>query len=163
VAFRDASDHPFLSFKFVRDWSSVSGDEVAVVGGYESGVDAAIHLARLGRKVHLFSRGKPWLSDSPDSSRSLSPFTFDRLRQLGARGLERIRFHADFDVRSVSPSGRTWVLTEAGGMQAVFSDAPILCTGYRGGLGLVAEHFEDETGAVCFTEEADESPRLFAV
>ncbi|MFZ4765043.1 MAG: NAD(P)-binding domain-containing protein [Roseimicrobium sp.] len=39
---------------------------------YESGLDAAINLASLGKEVHVLSRGEPWGSDDPDPSRSLS-------------------------------------------------------------------------------------------
>lgn len=142
----------------ISDWASVPGKEVAVVGGYESGIDAAIHLTRLGRKVHVFSRGKPWLSDSPDPSRSLSPFTLDRLRNLDRSAMERLFFHPDFSVCRVSQSEGAWALSGADGRRAILSDPPILCTGYRDGLGPVAEHFSDGKGGFRFSEEADEAP-----
>ena len=61
----------------VSDWSELDGDEFTIIGGYESGVDAALNLVDLGKTVGLHSRGEPWSSDDPDPSRSLSPRTLD--------------------------------------------------------------------------------------
>ncbi|WP_062562741.1 NAD(P)-binding domain-containing protein [Paracoccus aminovorans] len=45
------------------------GDEVFVIGGYESGIDAAIGLARPGRRVTVLERGAaPWLDGDKDPS-----------------------------------------------------------------------------------------------
>ena len=66
----------------VDDWSDLQGDEFVVIGGYESGVDAALNLVNLGKSVCLYARGEPWTSDHPDPSRSLSPRTLDRLREI---------------------------------------------------------------------------------
>ena len=70
----------------VEDWSELPGVEHAIIGGFESGIDAAVHLARLGKSVHVLSRGEPWHQDSPDPSRALSPFTLDRLKAIDPKG-----------------------------------------------------------------------------
>lgn len=40
-------------------------EDVVVIGGYESGLDAAIHLTMLGKRVTLLSRGTPWGAMTP--------------------------------------------------------------------------------------------------
>lgn len=60
-------------------WQDVPGDEVFIIGGYESGIDAAIGLARAGKRATALERGAPWQDGDKDPSRALSPFT----RQTG--------------------------------------------------------------------------------
>jgi len=148
----------------ITDWSALPGVEHAVIGGFESGIDAAIHLARAGKTVHVLSRGQPWRSDSPDPSRALSPFTRDRLSAVLAGGDGSIRFLRDADIVSVRRDGGDYHLRDQEGNAFEVSTPPILCTGYRGGLGLVEVHFRGEGGDLAFTEDADEStvtPGLF--
>ncbi|MEM9845379.1 MAG: NAD(P)-binding domain-containing protein, partial [Pseudomonadota bacterium] len=66
-------------YSTVKSWQDVSGDEVYVIGGYESGIDAAIGLAQTGKDVIVLDRGAPWLDGDKDPSRSLSPYTQQRL------------------------------------------------------------------------------------
>ena len=39
----------------VRSWASLDGDERVVIGGYESGVDAAVNLARAGKRATVLA------------------------------------------------------------------------------------------------------------
>jgi hypothetical protein len=60
--------------------------------------------------------------------------------------------------------GENYILIDDQEEPFEISTPPILCTGFRGGLGPVASNFEDENGRIVFTEEADESwtlPNLF--
>ncbi|EAA9756148.1 monooxygenase, partial [Salmonella enterica] len=61
-------------------WTAVQGEECVIVGGYESGVDAAIHLSKLGKNVTVIDRnGRGLAKGSSDPSVELSPYTKDRL------------------------------------------------------------------------------------
>ncbi len=142
----------------VADWSELPGVEHAIIGGFESGIDASVHLARLGRTVHVLSRGEPWYQDSPDPSRMLSPFTIDRLKDTLRNAPGKIRFYKNADIVEVARSGDTYCILDGKGEPFEMSTQPILCTGFRGGLGPVASLFEDNEGRLAFTEEADESP-----
>ena len=51
----------------------------SIIGGYESGVDAAYHLAKRNKKIHLFDLESPD-EDSSDPSVSLSTFSYERMR-----------------------------------------------------------------------------------
>ncbi len=142
----------------IEDWRQLRGVEHVVIGGFESGVDAAIHLARLAKTVHLLSRGQPWREDSADPSRCLSPYTRDRLKAVLADGAGSIRFIKQADIVKVERRGDLYVLTDADGLMLEISTRPVLCTGFKGGLGLVAHRFTGDDDSLSFTEEADESP-----
>ena len=55
-----------------RDWQDYGGDDALIIGGYESGMDAACNLLQLGKRVVLLSSGEPWKVDHPDPSEILS-------------------------------------------------------------------------------------------
>jgi len=144
----------------VEDWTELPGVEHAIIGGFESGIDAAIHLARAGKSVHVLSRGEPWHQDSTDPSRMLSPFTYDRLKDVLRNAPGSIRFCRDADIVEVVKRECDYMILDREGEPFEVSTPPILCTGFHGGLGPVEKHFTDEKGELVFTEEADESPTL---
>lgn len=160
------SEHAIHSSR-VRDWKDLQGDSFTIIVGYESGIDAALNLISLGKTVKLVSRGEPWKSDHPDPSRSLSPRTLDRLRELleTPEKAARIEFMRNADIRSIEPSDGFWTLRDKDGIPLASTTRPILANGFKSGLGLVEHLFDhDENNLPIFTEEADEStltPGLF--
>lgn len=148
----------------VRSWDSVEGLEAAVIGGAESGMDAAVNLAARGKNVHVFSRGEPWSNDDNDPSRSLSFHTFERLRHSLLADKNRIQFHGNSDVLSVSKRGGVYRLEIRGQKSFDVSAPPILATGFQSGFGVIDELFEWHGGRPCLSEASDEStltPDLF--
>ena len=153
------SHHALHSSK-VRDWAQLEGEQFTVIGGYESGVDAALNLVNNGKSVRLVSRGEPWASDHPDPSRSLSPRTFDRLRELLAtpEKAQRLEFMKDTTISSIEAGEGFWILRDQDGIPISATTRPILANGFHSGLGIVSELFEhNKPGNPIFTEEADES------
>lgn len=144
----------------ISDWSEQEGVEHAIIGGFESGIDAAVHLARQGKSVHVLSRGEPWHQNSPDPSRALSPFTIDRLKDVLLNAPGTIRFYKNANIVEVTKTGDGYILVDEEGEPFEVSTPPILATGFLGGMGPVSSWFEDENGRIAFTEEADESPSL---
>jgi cation diffusion facilitator CzcD-associated flavoprotein CzcO len=142
----------------VDDWSELPGVEHALIGGFESGIDAAVHLAQAGKSVHVFSRGEPWHSDHSDPSRTLTPYTRDRLKAAFLEAPGSIRFYKNADIVEVKSLGDRYVLLDREGVPFEVSTPPILCTGFRGALRGVEEHFHLFDEEPVFTEEADESP-----
>eukprot|EP00041_Stephanoeca_diplocostata_P007777 m.112109 g.112109 ORF g.112109 m.112109 type:complete len:379 (-) comp17030_c0_seq2:60-1196(-) len=57
-----------------------------VLGGAESGMDAAYQLSQLGSRVTVLDESSPWSKRVSDSSLGLSPATLDRLRVMKASG-----------------------------------------------------------------------------
>jgi cation diffusion facilitator CzcD-associated flavoprotein CzcO len=52
----------------VASFEQLDGDDFLIIGGYESGVDAAYHLACLDKQVRLFDSACPWKDESSDPS-----------------------------------------------------------------------------------------------
>ena len=144
----------------IKDWQELEGDSFTIIGGYESGVDAALNLINHGKKVRLISRGEPWASDHPDPSRSLSPRTLDRLREIlkTPRKAESLEFVKNTTIKSIESSSGFWTLRDQDDIPIATTTRPILANGFHSGLDLVSNLFDyDENSLPVFTEEADES------
>ena len=48
----------------LANYADLDGDDFMVIGGYESGSDAAYHLSKRGKKVTMFDKGDPWGLDA---------------------------------------------------------------------------------------------------
>eukprot|EP00966_Prymnesium_polylepis_P176537 4086827-Prymnesium_polylepis.2 len=70
----------------VRSWAKLPGDDFVVIGGYESGVDAAVNLAKAGKQATVLASTATWNVQTPDPSTELAPYTADRLREVTAPG-----------------------------------------------------------------------------
>ncbi|MBK1834862.1 NAD(P)/FAD-dependent oxidoreductase [Roseibacillus ishigakijimensis] len=160
------SQHALHSSR-VKDWSTLAGDHFTIIGGYESGIDAALNLVNNGKSVRLISRGEPWASDHPDPSRSLSPRTLDRLRELlkSPEKARRLEFMKDTTIHRIEAGDGFWTLRDQDDIPLAATTRPILANGFESGLGIVSELFaHNRHGNPIFTEEADEStltPGLF--
>lgn len=157
----------------VNDWGEQAAPDdsshpCTVIGGYESGVDAAVNLVQLGCHVRLLARKPTWESEGPyDPSLSLSPYSRGRL----AEALKSGRLDIVFGVDVVEVTRNTH-----GGFRIHSADErhwdseqpPLLGTGFHkgGGARQVARLWDwTEEGEVALTE-ADEStrtPGLFLV
>ncbi|MEP2897065.1 NAD(P)/FAD-dependent oxidoreductase [Roseibium sp.] len=148
----------------VNSWDDVEEDEVYVIGGYESGIDAAIGLSQKGKDVNVLSRGAPWLDRDKDPSRSLSPYTQQRLDTF--RKCFSINLLSDVDVIALEQEGSR-VHTLGGDGRSWLSDGPpILATGFLGGTKLVSQWFDHDQDGIPLLTAQDEStavPGLFLV
>ena len=146
----------------VRSWTKVKGREHIVIGGYESGIDAAVHLAQANKRVRVVERQSSWASDSSDPSITLSPFTHERL--IAQQQAKRIELIDSFEVERIEKGTWQYRVTDSFGRTLKTGSPPILATGFEGSLQLVRDHFElREDGFPLLTEE-DEStvaPGLF--
>jgi thioredoxin reductase len=148
----------------VRNWEDVPGDEVYVIGGYESGIDSAINLAQTGRNVIVLDRGAPWLDGDKDPSRSLSPYTQQRLDTF--RKCLSITLLPDAEVIALEQE-KDGIHILAGDGRSWLSDGPpVLATGFGSGTAPVSDYFDyDDHGLPVLTSQ-DESaafPGLFLV
>ena len=146
----------------IASWSHLKGDEFIIIGGYESGMDAASNLVALGKRVKVLDRTGSWSELDTDPSISLSPYTLQRMDFSYSTGqLELIGNTKVEEVKAVSNG------------YAVYSEynkwisptQPILCTGFEGSLKQIAHMFDWSEGYARLTQE-DEStitPGLFVV
>lgn len=148
----------------VRSWQDLTGDEFTIIGGYESGIDAAVNLVKLGKQVRVLDDTAPWEDQSPDPSISLSPFTQERLRRAHASGrLELL----PAGVEHMNRENGHFVLYGPNGERWTSTTPPILATGFAGSLSLIQELFDwhEEQGYPLLSgqDESTLTPGLFVI
>jgi thioredoxin reductase len=139
----------------VKDWSALPGKRAVVIGGYESGIDAAYHLTRTGKQVTLLDASAPWDIDDSDPSVNLSPYSLDRLRVAQASG--RLAMYKA-DATAIVGKGKGFAVKA--NHKAYASDCPpILATGFRSSLQLIAERFAFKQGEAQVRLQDDQSTK----
>ncbi len=146
----------------IQSWADLEGDEFIIIGGYESGMDAAANLVALGKKVGVLDRSGAWADLDTDPSISLSPYTLQRLEFIYRTG--RLDLVDDVHIEEVKAIAggyeihsefKTWTTAHP----------PILCTGFGTSLRQISPLFDWSRGYPALTED-DEStitPGLFVV
>ncbi len=148
----------------VRSWRELGGDDFVIVGGFESGMDAAFHLTRLGKRVRVLDDAAAWELETSDPSVSLSPYTRERLDLALETG--RLELVGDAWVEGVERVADGYRIDGGEGQTWHSSAPPILATGFVGSLDLIRDHFAwDEMQRAMLTEddESTETPGLFVV
>ncbi|WP_265975585.1 NAD(P)/FAD-dependent oxidoreductase [Brucella intermedia] len=142
----------------VRRWTDYPGNEAIVVGGYESGIDAAVGLAASGKRVTVLSRSETWERNDADPSLTLSPYTRERLEM--ARRTQLIQLVGDADILGLQrTNGATHVLAADGRSWSTHS-IPILATGFAGSTSLIDDWFDFDNDGCPIVTAQDESTRL---
>jgi len=148
-------------YSHVASFSDVKGKDSVVIGGYESGFDAAVNLVNLGKKVSIIDDFQylEWVKS--DSSYSLSPFTRDRIKGV----LDDIDYHIETRVEKVEFVDGKYIVTTNNDKTISSDDKPINCTGFDTSLTLVKDLFEFEEGYPLLTEfdESRKTQNLFLV
>ena len=144
----------------IRSWADLEGDEFIIIGGYESGMDAAANLVALGKKVGVIDRTGSWANPDSDPSIALSPYTLQRLEFIYRTG--RLDLVGDAHIEEVKPiPGGYEIYSEY--EKWTTANPPILCTGFNSSLKQIAPLFDWSEGYAALTED-DEStitPGLF--
>ena len=151
-----------LHTAMVRRYEDLEGDEFIVIGGYESGVDAAYHLAARGRTVRLFDRGAPWAARTSDPSVALSTWTQERM--VEQHFLDRVELIPNSPIRKVAEATDDYEVSTADGGFYTTPNPPILATGFKGSHRLVMDLFEARDDGYPLLTDQDEStlvPGLF--
>lgn len=157
-----------LHYARIPDWKTLEPERHTVIGGYESGVDAAVNLLKLGHRVRLLARRPTWdLPEVYDPSQALSPYTRERLREIESSDRLEIVFGADvIEVTTDADGG--FRIHAADGRHWDSAVPPVLGTGFLkgGGARQIAELWDwNDEGRIALTD-ADEStrtPGLFLV
>ncbi len=153
-----------MHYASVRRWEDLPGEDFCIIGGYESGIDAAIGLSNAGKRATVLDAGMPWKDNNKDPSRALSPFTHQRLSAAMPRG--NITLEDDADIVAISRDGEGFNVLAGDGRSWRTPNAPILATGFGSGNAPVSEWFDyDEAGLPRLTtqDESTELPGLFLV
>jgi putative flavoprotein involved in K+ transport len=151
----------------IGDWHTYATEgsgPALIIGGYESGIDAAYQLARHQCPSIVLARQATWETDDSDPSRSLSPFTQRRLRFAQRYGWTELV--ADADVVSIGFHQGSYVATAADGREWNSMRPPILATGFHGGFASIVDRFalrEDGFPQLNSLDESTQCANLFLV
>lgn len=146
----------------VPSYDRLEGEDVIIIGGYESGIDAAYHLAWCDKRVRVFDLACPWESESSDPSIALSPFTLERMRERPFG--EQVELFPNTAVERVTRCDGGYEVTTQHGQRFRSSTPPLLAGGFAGSHRLVADLFEQREDGSLLLSEHDEStvtPGLF--
>ena len=139
----------------VPSYDDLEGDDFIVIGGYESGIDAAYHLADRDKKVRLFDKSSPWTSESSDPSVALSTYSQERMREEWFA--ESVQLFPDSAIAAVTLSDRIYTVTTEDGQEYQTPVPPLLAGGFRGSHQLVSDLFESRSDGFPLLSENDES------
>jgi putative flavoprotein involved in K+ transport len=143
-------------------WEPRTG-RVVIVGGYESGLDAACFHVEEGASVTVVDPEHPWEAGTgSDPSFRLAPRTRQRLTAAKATG--RLTLASTGRVTGIRQTGAGYSVAVASGAAVPADSRPILATGFGPGLGPATDLFEDRGDGWPLLDENDEStltPGLF--
>ncbi|MEM6704399.1 MAG: NAD(P)/FAD-dependent oxidoreductase [Acidobacteriota bacterium] len=139
----------------ISTYADLEGDDFVVIGGYESGVDVAYHLARRGKRVRLIDRGSPWQSESSDPSVALSTYSLQRMRRKTFK--KNVTLIPDTQVVAVTHSAPKYEVLTLDGRSFETTAQPLLAGGFDGSHALVNNLFESRDDGFPLLSEHDES------
>lgn len=146
----------------VPSWKEIEGHDRVVIGGYESGIDAAVNLVKYGGKAVVLDRQSRWEDDDSDPSISLAPVTYTRLKKAMRTG--RLEMVSDVAVERVERTKAGFRVVAKDGRSWDCRDAPVLAVGFEGSLSLINDLFAwtDEGNAeLTAFDESTLHPGLF--
>ena len=139
----------------VSRYADLEGDNFLIIGGYESGIDAAYHLANNGKKVVLFDINSPWDEESSDPSITLSTFSFERMRNANFEN--NVRLNPQTPVKSVNLVNGTYEVRTQDGQVFNSDSKPLFAGGFDGSHKFVSDLFDEREDGFPLLNESDES------
>ncbi|MEM9364854.1 MAG: NAD(P)/FAD-dependent oxidoreductase [Planctomycetota bacterium] len=139
----------------VPSYADLEGDEFVIIGGYESGVDAAYHLSYRDIPVRLFDSGCPWKDESSDPSVALSTYSLERTREAWFE--EHVELFPHTPIASVSKVDEGYEVYAVDGRWFRTPTQPLLAGGFEGSVKLVSDLFEQREDGFPLLNEHDES------
>lgn len=143
----------------IRLWSEFPGEDATIVGGFESGIDAAIGLATAGKKVTVLARKAIWDVERKCGP-ELSPLTAQRLHAALTIQKQPIKLIGDVDIKRLDRNGHEVRIGAADGRHWTVSSFPILATGFSGSTQLIDRWLKRNADGQWSLTEHDESTIL---
>ena len=148
----EGSAHCVHSSQF-NDWEDYKGDEAIIIGGYESGIDAAFNLVHLGKEVTVLSSEAPWNTNHIDPSETLSPYTRERLLEAMERHPDKLTLKGNSKVISITKFQDNYIIKTASGETIHSKHKPISATGFRSALTPIKALWDWEGSIPKFSSE----------
>ena len=139
----------------IASYEGLEGDDFIVIGGYESGVDAAFHLSYHDKTVKLFDKECPWKEETSDPSVALSTYSQERMRDEWFAA--HVDLYPDSPIASVAFKNGAYEVTAQDGRQFQTKVPPLLAGGFEGSHKLVVDLFERREDGFPLLSEHDES------
>ncbi len=139
----------------VPSYEDLDGDDFIVIGGYESGVDAAYHLSYCDKRVRLFDKACPWKDQSSDPSVALSTYSLERMRESWFD--EYVELFPHTPIESVMQVDDGYEVKALDGRSFRTPIKPLLAGGFEGSCKLVADLFDQREDGFPELSENDES------
>jgi putative flavoprotein involved in K+ transport len=129
-----------LHTSHIKSFTDLKGGDYIIIGGYESGMDVALNLVKLGKEVTVIDKNQMRPHHSQDPSITLSQYTNQRI--LEEENTDAINFIEGEEIAKVIriDDGKYYVYNEDGDFYET-RNQPILATGFRGGHRLIKELF----------------------
>ena len=146
----------------VEKYGDLEGDDFLIIGGYESGIDAAYHLARNDKQVRVFDINGPWESQSSDPSVALSTFSFERMRH--EKFDQNVELHANTVVTLVNYVNDTYQITTGDGQTFSSKVQPLFAGGFDGSHKFVSHLFntrDDGFPEISVNDESTTVPGMY--
>ncbi|WP_208560459.1 NAD(P)/FAD-dependent oxidoreductase [Marinilactibacillus kalidii] len=138
----------------LKDYSQFNtNSQQAIIGGNESGFDAAINLAKRNIRSTIYTRTAGIDSDSSDPSQSLSLYTKSRYREVS----DYIRIHTGVEISEIHHSDDAYFLSTSDGEVFEHTQKPILATGFSVSQSPILKPFFDLDRHRILLTEQDES------
>ena len=151
-----------LHTSMIERFADLQADDFIIIGGFESGVDAAYHLASRGLNVRLFDRVNPWSTTTSDPSTALSTYSQERMSEPFFKN--HVTLYPDTAIGSVIKTSNAYEITTEDDSRFTTSQPPILASGFVGSHRLILDMFEERPDGYPLLNENDEStlvPGLF--
>merc|ERR1711871_139779 len=158
----------------VNSWTDLkkSKDElipqIVVLGGYESGIDAASNLIELNiaQKVIVMDSSAPWSRRKTDPSLMLAPVTIERLNRADETG--RLTLVAENAMKiDKQENNNVFLVSTESGLSYNSHAAPILATGFSSRSPEIADLMgwepNDFAPSLNSMDESTKTPGLFMV
>ncbi|MEO1614227.1 MAG: NAD(P)/FAD-dependent oxidoreductase [Planctomycetota bacterium] len=139
----------------VPSYEDLKGDSFIIIGGYESGVDAAYHLASCDKQIRLFDKSCPWKDESSDPSLALSTYSLERMREEWFE--KQVELFPHTPIASVSRVDGGYEVYAVDGRWFPTSTPPLLAGGFDGSHKLVEDLFDRRDDGFPLLNEHDES------
>ncbi len=163
--FQFPNETPFPGAEFglhtsrVESWMTLPPGPRVVIGGYESGLDAACALIARGESVTVLADRDTWtMGEDWDPSVIIAPRTRERLQK--ALATDRLRLRPGTRVERIERSGEDFIVGLAEGESVVTKLPPILATGFHSGTTRWPKLFAHTPQGHPRLTESDESVRM---
>ncbi len=139
----------------IASYENLAGDDFIIIGGYESGIDAAYHLAYFDKRARLFDKGCPWKERSSDPSIALSTYSLERMNEEWFE--DNVELHPNTPVQKVTRDQDRYVVTTVNGRRFQTKVPPLLASGFEGSHKMITGLFEKRDDGFPLLNDHDES------